>query len=87
MANLGEYFGRVTYTAIHLKEGALAEKKSDREEILRVARKEHANAKAALELVKRDSRLGWEPSMDYLGGAEQIEWKLKRMETLYNFDK
>ena len=40
-------------------------------------------AKAALELVEKDSRLGWEPSMEYVGGVEQIKWKLKRMEEVY----
>lgn len=26
-----------------------------------------------------DSRLGWEPSMEYAGGPDQIRWKLERM--------
>ena len=33
---------------------------------------EYANKAAALELVDRNSRLGWEPSMDYMGGARGI---------------
>ena len=40
-------------------------------------------AKAALPLVDADSSLGWEPTMEYCGGREQIEWKLRRMERLY----
>jgi hypothetical protein len=51
--------------------------------VLAWAKKEYANAKAALELVEKDSRLGWEPSMEYVGGVEQIKWKLKRMEEVY----
>ena len=47
------------------------------------AKKEYANAKAALPLVEADSRLGWEPSMDYAGGVEQIRWKLDRMVKTY----
>ena len=38
---------------------------------------------AAFPLVERDSRLGWEPSMEYCGGPEQIRWKLNLMEKLY----
>lgn len=35
--------------------------------------------------VETDSRLGWEPSMEYCGGPEQIRWKLGLMERLYGF--
>jgi len=44
---------------------------------------EYANARAALSLVDVDSRLGFECSMEYAGGREQIEWKLRRMEDLF----
>lgn len=37
----------------------------------------------ALALVEEDSHLGFEPDMDYVGGPEQIRWKLKLMEKLY----
>jgi len=33
-----------------------------------------------------DSRLGWEPSMEYVGGPKQIRWKLQEMEELYGKD-
>ena len=48
-----------------------------------LARDEYENARAALPLVDVDARLGWEPTMEYCGGREQIEWKLRRMERLY----
>ena len=83
MSVLGEYIGRSVRTAINLKRGALAWEAKDRAALLSVARDEYANAKAAIPLVETDSRLGWEPTMEYGGGREQIEWKLRKMEDLY----
>ena len=86
MARLGRYFWRTLQTAANVKRGYLAENAGDRAGILKYARAEYANAKAALELVEADSRLGWEPSMEYTGGPEQIRWKLGLMEKLYGAD-
>ncbi len=83
MANLGEYFAATTRTAINVKRGAIAYRNGDRPALLEAARAEYANALAALPLVERDSRLGWEPSMEYCGGPEQIRWKLGLMEKIY----
>ncbi len=47
------------------------------EEILK---KELQNAKDTIPLVKKDSRLGWEPSMDYVGGEEALDWKIHQVE-------
>ena len=49
----------------------------------REAEKADCERNAALSLVEADSRLGWEPSMDYAVGPEQIRWKLGLMERLY----
>ena len=83
MAVLGEYLGRTVKTAINLKRGALAWAAGDKKALLAVAREEYANAKATLPLVDADSRLGFECSMEYCGGREQIEWKLSRMEKFF----
>ncbi len=83
MARLGRYFWRTIQTAMNVKRGYLAEAAGDRAGIVGYARAEYANAKAALELVEEDSRLGWEPSMEYTGGPEQIRWKLGLMEKVY----
>ena len=83
MARLGRYFWRTLLTATNVKRGHLAAAKGDKDGVHKWARAEYANAKAALELVEEDSRLGWEPSMEYSGGPEQIRWKLDRMEKLY----
>ena len=82
-AGVAEYIGRSFLTCANVKEATLAERDGDRATVLRLARDEYENAKAALPLVDFDSRLGWEPSMRYRGARPQIEWKLRRMEELY----
>lgn len=94
-ANLGEFMGRTCRTAVNVKTAAAqenivlsktssdAEKAAAKAVIFELARDEYRNAEAALPLVDADSRLGWEPTMDYCGGREQIEWKLRRMRENY----
>jgi len=38
------------------------------------------NAKSAIPFAEKDSRLGWEPTMEYIGDAEKIRWKLRAEE-------
>ena len=83
MAGLGRFMQRTVITAINVKHGAMAHLDGKKDEVLAWAKKEYANAKAALPLVEQDSRLGWEPSMEYVGGAEQVQWKLNRMRETY----
>lgn len=83
LAGIGDFMGRTVRTAVNLRLGQDAFAKGDKEALQRVARDEYANAAVALDLVKKDSRLGWEPSMEYAGSVEQICWKLGRMELLY----
>ena len=95
IANLGEFMGRTCRTAVNVKSATAlenivlnekstsAEKAAAKAKIIELARDDYENAKAALPLVDADSRLGWEPTMDYCGGREQIEWKLKRMRENY----
>lgn len=75
------------FLSLRKDRGYLAFKRGDREEMLKYARAEYENARAALKLVERDSRLGWEPSMEYAPGPEQIRWKMRRMEELYGFSR
>jgi len=46
----------------------------------KLCRREIENAKAAIPLVRRDSRLGYEPSMDYQCDEAGILWKIRQME-------
>ena len=44
-----------------------------------LAKAEIQNAKNTIPLVEADSRLGWEPSMEYIGDARHIMWKIKQL--------
>ena len=83
MARLGKYLACDCRTAANVKRGWAAADMKDEAAILKYAKAEYANAKTALELVETDSHLGWEPTMDYVGGPDQIRWKLALMEKLY----
>ena len=66
--------------------GRIAAAEKDEAGVLAAARDEYANAQAALRMVEEDSHLGFEPDMDYVGGPEQVRWKLNLMERLYGKD-
>ena len=83
MADVGEWQARTVATAINLRLGEKAFASGDRRELLRIARSEYDNAKGALALAERNSRLGYEPSMEYAAGPDQLRWKMNRMERLY----
>lgn len=82
-ACLGEYMARAVLTAKHIREGELAERADDRARATEIAHLECENVRAAIELLERDSRLGWEPTMGYQAGAEACRWKIARLERLY----
>lgn len=91
LKNLGAYICCCVQTGIHAKEWFLTVSalriEQDREQVrvlIEKARelllKERANAESALPLVELDSRLGWEPSMEYVADSEHIKWKLKHLD-------
>ena len=52
------------------------------DELEQIAKEEIENAKSALPLVDYDSRLGYEPTMEYMGHRDAIEWKLDIVERM-----
>ncbi len=44
------------------------------------------NAEEAKIYVARDSRLGWEPTMGYVGDVWHIDWKIRQVETVLESD-
>lgn len=50
------------------------------DEMVSIARDEIENAKATIPLVEADSRLGWEPSMEYMTDKGHLQWKIKQVE-------
>lgn len=87
MLGLGRFIARSVRTAIHvkqwwkLKQRLLSEPDPGKaanwlERMEELACREIANAEATIPLVEADSRLGWEPSMDYMTDAAHLRWKI-----------
>lgn len=56
------------------------------DEMEQLALQEIDNTEAAIPLVNADSRLGWEPSMDYMAGEEQLLWKINQVRTVLDIE-
>lgn len=52
------------------------------DEMEQLALREIANAEAAIPLVNADSRLGWEPSMDYMTDEAHLHWKINHVRSV-----
>lgn len=76
LAALGRFMARSAETTLHTKQWRLAKEKGDRTALISIAEAEIRNAEATLPLVAFDSRLGWEPSMEYMCDPAHIAWKI-----------
>ncbi len=86
IAGIAEFMGRAVLTTHHVKEtyfrkyALLTDGSIDfggvLDELSEIFRAEIANAEATIPLVEFDSRLGYEPSMDYMCHREALEWKI-----------
>ena len=47
-----------------------------------VAHEEIANVEDTFDAVRADSRIGWEPSMEYVCDEWHLDWKLRQMESM-----
>jgi len=91
LINLGQFIHRTIITGIHAKQWHLlktamhAEQDpaklsvilSDMETLLK---EERRNAEETIPLVQVDSRLGWEPSMEYMTDEAHLRWKLRQVD-------
>lgn len=95
--NLGKYITNCVLTNIHAKEWYILKSKFQAEftkeglhkrldEMEKLLLSEIENAKDTLPLVDADSRLGWEPTMEYLGDRPHIEWKIQQIEYVLNLE-
>lgn len=90
MINLGKFIVNCVTTTIHVKRWAVLKMKL-MSEVDTVKIKEYANAmiqigydeiknaQDTIPLVESDSRLGWEPSMEYMTDQEHIRWKIRQV--------
>ena len=96
MILLGDFISRAVHTTINTKKWCIlnnrllagvaeGELKGIHAEMADIARDEIANAKAAIPDVQADSRLGWEPSMEYMCDQEHLEWKIALLEKTLAF--
>lgn len=90
LVNMIRFIENTATTAIHAKQWAKRRWKllcsTDSRELLQcveemqqIAEAEIENARATIPVVEADSRLGWEPSMEYVGDAEHIRWKIRQV--------
>ena len=88
-AQILEYIGRSAATAVNVKEfkkrkdillslPAKKQKQTARE-MKETALREIENSKATIPLVRKNSRLGYEPSMEYMGDEEHIKIKIAQV--------
>ena len=56
------------------------------DQMVELLTEEQEVARKSLPLVDRDSVLGWEPSMLYIGHRENIEWKIEQIERTKKLD-
>ena len=88
---VGKFITNCVLTNIHAKEWHILKCKLDadftREGMHKIAdemeallHREQDNARATILLVEEDSRLGWEPTMLYLGDREHLEWKIRQVD-------
>ena len=93
IVGVGEFCSRAIRTMIHTKRWWLLNRRLEIEydfteagkildELDQIIEAEYDNVERTIPLVEADSRLGWEPSMDYIGGIRQLRWKLNYLETL-----
>ncbi len=91
LENLGQYMYHCTMTVINVhrwhKHRALLKVLTDKKEIEKslenlkeIAADERKNSLDSIECLKKDSRLGFEPTEDYYGGEEAVLWKIKHLD-------
>jgi len=51
-----------------------------------IARDEMTNARATIPLIESNSRLSWEPSMEYMTDREHLEWKIRQVKTVVEYE-
>lgn len=93
MLGLGRFIANAVKTTIHIKQWWKLKMRLFNEpqvtaaheilcEMERLAELEIANSEDTIPLVDADSRLGWEPSMDYMTDSDHIRWKINQVRSV-----
>ena len=97
LINMGEYMIACFTTDINVKKMYIYRQKlfiaTTNNEVLniiqiirRLGAAEIRNAERALKIVDKDSALGYEPSMGYGGDRAHIEWKIRQVKHMMNYE-
>jgi hypothetical protein len=93
MLALGTFIRNTVITTIHVKQWWMAQQRlmveadpvranAILDELVAIAEREIANAEDTIPAVETDSRLGWEPSMEYITDREHLEWKIRQVRSV-----
>ena len=97
LLGIGKFVANNVITIIHLKEWFLLNEKliienskpkalAILDKIEAIANAEIQNAQNTIPLVEADSRLGWEPTMEYMTDKEHLEWKIRQVQSTIEYD-
>ena len=97
LLNLGRFIKNTVITGVHAKEffilknEMIAETSKERLEetfhkMIKILENERENVVDTIPLVEKDSRLGWEPSMLYMTDRWHLEWKLRHLEYVLQYE-
>ena len=97
MENMGEFILRCIITGLNAKKWSILKDelnyKTDREELKKVIKnmealikEERDNVESTIPFVQKDSRLGWEPSMEYMTDEEHLRWKIRQLDFVTTFE-
>ena len=97
LINLGKFINRSVITGIHAKDwfvlkyrlystAEAAEYGSILDEMEELLYRELKNTEATIPLVEADSRLGWEPSMLYMTDRWHLEWKIRQVRYVLDYE-
>lgn len=90
LCNLIHYMEHCIRTTIHVKRWNVLRSKCNAEtdskkilemhsQMVELGEAEIKNAEQTIPLVQADSRLGWEPSMEYIGSEYHLRWKIRQV--------
>lgn len=93
LAALGKFIRNSIVTTIHVKQWWLANTKlvgmNSKEDMLKcmdelqvIADEERANTLDTVPVVQYDSRIGWEPSMEYVCDEWHLNWKIRQLDAM-----
>ena len=90
LCNMVHFMENTARTAIHAKQWAklrwqfptltyAADLRNWTHSMIALAEAEIRNVEDTIPLAEADSRLGWEPSMEYIGDAAHLRWKIRQV--------